>query len=84
MQTFYEGWRIVRAFLEADAAVPREVYLPNPAHREVARILAEKRDFPVLEVIKAIEIFGQPELLKTSGGRWWRKSSKERPKPIWR
>jgi len=57
MQTFYECWRIIQAFLEADATVPREVSLPNPAHREVARILAERREFTVLEVIDAIRVF---------------------------
>ncbi len=65
MQAFYEGWRIVQAFLDADASVPKEIDLPSPAHREVTRILAERREFPVLEVVAAIEKFGQPELLAT-------------------
>lgn len=65
MQVFYEGWRIVQAFLEADAKVPKEVLLPSPAHREVARILAERREFPVIDVIDAIAAFAQPELLDT-------------------
>jgi hypothetical protein len=65
MQVFYEGWRIVQAFLEADAQVPQDVDLPRPAHREVTRILAERREFPVVAVIAAIEKFGQPELLVT-------------------
>jgi hypothetical protein len=30
MQVFYEGWRIVQAFIEADAQVPKEVSLPSP------------------------------------------------------
>ncbi|MEQ9635831.1 MAG: hypothetical protein RLW68_07065 [Devosia marina] len=65
MQTFYEGWRIVQAYIESDANVPNEVMLPRPAHREVARILAERRDFPVVDVIEAIAPFSQPELLRT-------------------
>jgi hypothetical protein len=65
MQIFYEGWRIVQAFIEADAQVPKEVSLPRPVDREVARILAERRDFSVVSVIEAIGIFGQPELLAT-------------------
>jgi len=65
MQMFYEGWRLVQAFLDADANVPREVSLPSPAEREVARILAQRREFPVLEVIEALRPFSQPELLKT-------------------
>jgi hypothetical protein len=33
MQTFYEGWRIVQAFIDADANLPKEVTLPCPTHR---------------------------------------------------
>jgi hypothetical protein len=65
MQVFYEGWRIVQAFLAADAQVPGEVALPSPIEREVARILFERREFPVLEVVEAIKPYGQPELLQT-------------------
>jgi hypothetical protein len=65
MQIFYEAWRIVQAFIQADAQVPKEVSLPRPVDREVARILTERRDFPVVEVIEAIGIFGQPQLLAT-------------------
>jgi hypothetical protein len=65
MQIFYEGWRIVQAFIQADARVPKEVSLPRPVDREVARILAERREFPAEDVIEAIGAFGQPELLAT-------------------
>jgi hypothetical protein len=65
METFYVGWRIVQAFIEADAQIPKEVSLPRPVDREVAKILAERRDFPVVDVIDAIAVFGQPELLIT-------------------
>lgn len=65
MQVFYEGWRIVQAFIAADGHVPKEVALPRPIDREVARILAERREFPILEVVEAIKPFGQPELLDT-------------------
>jgi len=65
MQTFYEGWRIVQAFIDADANMPKEVSLPRPAHREVARILVERPDYFVLEVVEAIAAFSQPGLLAT-------------------
>ena len=65
MQTFYECWRIVQAVIESDAQMPREVLLPRPAHREVARILVERREFPVVDVVDAIATFSQPELLST-------------------
>jgi hypothetical protein len=65
MQCFYEAWRIVQAFLYADAQVPKEVALPIPAHRELCRILAERREYPVLEVVDAIAPFGQRGLMDT-------------------
>ena len=59
------SWRIVQAFMAADGEVPKEVALPGPHDREVARILFERRQFTVLDVIEAIAPFGQPELLDT-------------------
>ncbi|MDL4817746.1 hypothetical protein [Actinomadura opuntiae] len=63
MQTFYEGWRIVQVLCETNFTSPKEVDLPNPLHREVARIYIERRDFPVPDVLEATRKFGQPELL---------------------
>jgi hypothetical protein len=65
MQVFYEGWRIVQALCESDFKMPPEVDLPAPAHREVARIYIERRDYPVLDVLAATEKFAQPHLLET-------------------
>ena len=65
MQIFYEGWRVVQAFIKAQARVPKEVVLPSPAEREVARILEQRRDFPVVDVIDALGVFSQPGLLVT-------------------
>jgi hypothetical protein len=65
MQTFYEGWRIVQAVIAADGNVPKEAALPRPTHREVARVLIERRDYPVVDVVEAIAPFGQPGLLVT-------------------
>jgi hypothetical protein len=66
MQTFYEGWQIVQAFIASGAEEPSEVMLPTPQHRHVARMLRDRRDFPVLEVVEAIKPFAQPELILTS------------------
>ena len=66
MQKFYEGWQIVQAFIASDALVPKEVMLPRPAHREVARMLVDRRDFAVLEVVDAVRPFAQPELISTT------------------
>jgi hypothetical protein len=65
MQSFYEGWQVVQAFIASDANLPREVMLPRPAHREVARMLRDRRDFPVVDVVEALIPFAQPELLET-------------------
>ena len=65
MQIFYEGWRIVQAFLMADAQIPKEAILPRPVDREVCKILAERREFPVVDVLEALVTFGQPQLLET-------------------
>jgi hypothetical protein len=66
VETFYKAWELVVQFLTADAQVPKEVYLPRPASRQVARMLAERRDFPVLDVIEALGPLAQPELLETT------------------
>jgi hypothetical protein len=63
MQKFYEAWRVVCAFLRADANVPPSVAVPSPAEWEVARVLTERREYPVRQVIEALAAFAQPELL---------------------
>ncbi len=65
MQTFHEGWRIAQSLCETDFEMPKDVDLPSPQHREVARVFAERRDYPVSEVVGATEKFGQPHLLET-------------------
>jgi hypothetical protein len=65
MEMFYEGWQVARAFIAADAVVPKEAALPRPAERQVARYLADRRDFTVLEVLDALDSIAQPELLET-------------------
>ena len=66
MQIFYEGWRIVQAFIAADAKLPKEAALPRPVDREICRMLEERREFPAVDVIEALAAFGQPELLDTN------------------
>jgi hypothetical protein len=65
MQIFYEGWGVVQQFIAADAQVPGEVGLPRPAQRQVARYLADRREFPVVDVIAALGPLAQPGLLDT-------------------
>jgi hypothetical protein len=65
MQAFHEGWRIAQALCETDFEMPKDVDLPSPQHREAARVFAERREYPIAEVIEATEKFGQPHLLDT-------------------
>lgn len=65
MQLFYEAWNIAQQFLAADARVPAEVALPSPAARQVARTLAERREFVVIDVVEALVPLAQPELLQS-------------------
>ena len=58
MQKFYEAWRVVSAFLHADAQIPAPVALPSPVECEVARVLVERREYPVREVIEAESLKG--------------------------
>jgi hypothetical protein len=45
--------------------MPKEALIAAPAHREVARMYAERRDLPVVDVVDAAKVFAQPELLQT-------------------
>lgn len=64
MELFYTGWRIVQQFIHADAKVPSPVYLPAPADRQVAKELEMRRNFPIIEVIAALEPQSQTDLLQ--------------------
>ena len=65
MEIFYTSWVIIQQFIAADAQVPKEVALPTPSHRYVAQLLAERRNYPVVDVIEALGPLSQPELLDT-------------------
>ncbi len=67
MQVFYEGLRIVQALCTTDFQTPSAALLPNPAHREVARMWVERRDLAVVDVVEAVAAFAQPHLLETEG-----------------
>lgn len=69
MQTFHEGLRIVQSLVETDFKSPKRVDLPNPIHREVAKVYVERRDFSVFEVLEAVKKFAQPELLELDSER---------------
>jgi hypothetical protein len=65
MELFYSAWVIVQQFIAADAQIPKEAALPVTSQRMVARLLAERRAFPIVDVIEALGPLAQPELLVT-------------------
>ncbi len=65
METFYQGWGVVKQFIAADAQLPKEVALPRAPERQVAQYLADRREFAVADVIEALLPLAQPELLRT-------------------
>ncbi|MFD1716717.1 hypothetical protein [Georgenia deserti] len=66
MQTFFEGVRIVQMLLSRDFHMPTAAELPNPLHREVAKVYVERREFKVQDVIDVLAVFAQPQLLTTT------------------
>lgn len=69
MQAFYQAWEVVVQFLDSDAKLPTEARLPRPPSRQVARYLEDRRDFPVVDVIEALNPLAQPHLLRTQEGQ---------------
>lgn len=65
MELFYSAWIIMQQFIHSDAKLPKEAALPLTSQRMVARILEERREFPILDVIEALAPIAQPELLLT-------------------
>lgn len=65
METFYKAWELVKIFLAADAQLPAANALPRAPARQVARMLAERRESPVLELVETLAAVAQPELLYT-------------------
>ena len=63
VEIFFQGWNIVKTFLNADAQLPKEVLLPRSSDRYVCKELQIRRSFPVLDVIEAFEVLQQPGLI---------------------
>ncbi len=65
-EIFYSAWVVIQQFIAADAQVPKEASLPSTSQRMVAKLLSERREFPIVDVIEALDPISQPELLVTS------------------
>jgi hypothetical protein len=66
MELFSSSFVIVAQVLAADGQTPRPVALPAADDRQVARELAARRAFPLLEVISALAPMAQPDLLESA------------------
>lgn len=66
MELFYVAWGIVQQFIAADAKLPREVNLPIASHRMAARLLEDRREFPLIDIIESLAPLAQPELLDSA------------------
>ncbi len=65
VELFYHAWHLVLQFINADALMPKDEFLPTPSHRQVVKELVARRDVSVLTVIEALEPLAQPYLLDT-------------------
>jgi hypothetical protein len=63
MEVFYKSFFLLRAFLRADANIPRPVDLPDAEDRLITKELETRREFPILEVIGTLEGMAQPDLI---------------------
>lgn len=64
MELFYTAWGIVQHFIAADAQMPREASLPVSSDRQAVRELVTRRDYPIVDVVDALEPLSQPDLTK--------------------
>lgn len=65
MEVFYKSFFLVRAVLRADARVPRPVDLPDAEDRLISQELANRAEFPVVDVLATIASMAQPDLIES-------------------
>lgn len=63
MEIFYEGWDIVKKFIDARGNIPREIDLSASLDRTICKHLVDRKKFPVLEVVEYLKRMGQPHLM---------------------
>lgn len=64
-EIFYQAWLIIKYFLNAGGNMPSESLLPHGADRFVCKFLVERNKYPVLDVLDAMSVVKQPELINT-------------------
>lgn len=63
MEVYYKSFFLVRAFLNADASVPKPVQLPDAEDRFITAELEKRKDFPLVDVLDVLAQMGQPDLV---------------------
>lgn len=63
MEIFYRGWLAIKYFLNSDSRLPKESLLPMGADRFVCKFLEDRRDYPVIDILEAMDVVKQPHLL---------------------
>lgn len=69
MELFYKAFFLVRQFFRADARVPTPVHLPDAEDRLLTKELEDRRVFPLLEVLDALRVIAQPDLVSAADPR---------------
>lgn len=63
VELFYKAFFLTRAFMLADARIPKPVHLPDSEDRFVTQELEARRDFPLIDVLDTLTSMGQPDLV---------------------
>ena len=66
MEVFYKSFFLVRAFLNSDAKIPRPVDLPDAEDRLLTEELSKRSEFPIVDVLDALQSMSQPDLIEDS------------------
>ena len=64
-EIFYRAWILVKLFLNSGAQMPSESKLALGADRFVCNFLVDRNQYPVLEVLDAMDVIKQPQLVVT-------------------
>ena len=64
MELFWKSFFLTRAFIRARAKVPAPISLPDAEDRFVTEQLAQRAQFPVIEVVEVIRDMSQRDLLQ--------------------
>lgn len=62
-EIFYRSWILVKTFLNSGAKMPSESHLALGADRFVCSYLVDRNKYPVLEVLDAMDVIKQPNLV---------------------